>query len=146
MPGLFSREGQMDPKTCMSPPQSHCNPTTFGDLINTSLSQGVHLAGDWKESAKDASRSGMHQDQAVILPDGFPHPAVGGRAPPALQPSACIANSRAEACSFLFDCCEISCLFIKSEPHFTSQPVLLWLCSSPPEEENKKMPQGRSQL
>lgn len=77
----------MDSKSCMIPSQSQGNPTTFGGFIKTSLSQGVHLSlwGGGRVGGEGVSHGSlqgreMHQDQALILPDGFPDPAVGGRA------------------------------------------------------------------
>lgn len=71
----------MDP---MSSPPSHGNPTTFGGHINTSLSQGVLLtARGWEHQPRQPPGCGKHQEQAVVLPDGFPNPGMEGRAPPA---------------------------------------------------------------
>lgn len=133
MPELFSREVQMDP---MSPPPSNSNPTTFGGHTNTSFTLGVPLTVEGGSTSQGSLQGcGKHQDQVVVLPDGFLNPAVEGRACP-----ACSLHCEFQGSCMLFSlliAVAISCLFIKSELHFTAcAPLALLLSSRRREQEN----------
>lgn len=123
----------MDP---MSPPPSNGNPTTFGGYTNTSFSQGVLLTvGGGSTSQGSLQGCGKHQDQAVVLPDGFLNPAVEGRAPRACS-LHCEFQGRCVLFSLLI-AVAISCLFIRSERHFTAcSPLAQLLSSRRREQEN----------
>lgn len=83
----------------MSPPPSHGNPTTFGGLINTSLSQGVLLTAGGRGTSQD-SLQGCGSIRIRQWSSLTAFPIQLWKAEP-LQPAACIANSRADVCSFL---------------------------------------------